>query len=114
MRDTKYLLLLLVSLLLVVVSFVLIWTWGYNYYKNGEVKPVTQLVSDTAAIVNKVSDSLQKEYAATLKNLDLQLDSTLNNADSLSNQLNAKLAEFYKLRSEIALIFWRLPCSTSS
>jgi regulator of replication initiation timing len=104
MRDTKSLLLLLVSLLLVVVSFVLIWTWGYNYYKNGEVKPVTKLVSDSAAIANKVSDSIQKEYAATLKNLDLQLDSTLTNSDSLSNQLDAKLAEFYRLRSEIAVI----------
>ena len=104
MRDTKSLLLLLVSLLLVVVSFVLIWTWGYNFYKNGEAKPVTQLVSDSAAIANKVSDSLQKEYAATLKDFDLQLDSTLTNSDSLSNQLDAKLAEFYRLRSEIATI----------
>ena len=104
MRDTKSLLLLLVSLLLVVVSFVLIWTWGYNFYKNGEAKPVAQLVSDSAAIANKVSDSLQKEYAATLKDFDLQLDSTLTNSDSLSNQLDAKLAEFYRLRSEIATI----------
>ena len=104
MRDTKSLLLLLVSLLLVVVSFVLIWTWGYNFYKKGEAKPVAQLVSDSAAIANKVSDSLQKEYAATLKDLDLQLDSTLTNSDSLSNQLDAKLAEFYRLRSEIATI----------
>ena len=104
MRDTKSLLLLLVSLLLVVVSFVLIWTWGYNFYKKGEAKPVAQLVSDSAAIANKVSDSLQKEYAATLKDFDLQLDSTLTNSDSLSNQLDAKLAEFYRLRSEIATI----------
>jgi regulator of replication initiation timing len=62
------------------------------------------LVLDSAAIANKISDSIQKEYAATLKNLDLQLDSTLTNSDSLSNQLDAKLAEFYRLRSEIAVI----------
>jgi len=106
MRDTKSLLLLLVSLLLVLVSFVLVWTWGYNFYtKSGVTKPDTFLtVTDSAAIANKVSDSLQKIYAATLKDLDLQLDSTLNNSDSLSNQLDAKLAEFYRLRGEIALI----------
>jgi len=106
MRDTKSLLLLLVSLLLVVVSFVLIWTWGYNFYaKNGVAKPVIiQTVADSAAIANKVTDSFQKVYAATLKDLDLKLDSTLTNSDSLSNQLDAKLAEFYRLRGEIAEI----------
>jgi membrane-associated HD superfamily phosphohydrolase len=104
MRDTKSLLLLLVSLLLVVVSFVLIWTWGYNFYaKNGVAKPTTvQPATDSAAMAVKVSDSLKQVYAATLKDLDLKLDSTLSNSDSLSNQLDAKLAEFYRLRSEIA------------
>ena len=106
MRDTKSLLLLLVSLLLVAVSFVLIWTWGYNFYsKNGVAKPVVvQTAADSVAIANKVSDSLQKVYAATLKDLDLKLDSTLTNSDSLSNQLDAKLAEFYRLRGEISEI----------
>jgi hypothetical protein len=105
MRDTKSLLLLLVSLLLVLVSFVLIWTWGYNFYnKNIVTKPgiVQKNTTDSAAIANKVSDSLQQFYTSTLKNLDLQLDSTLSNSDSLSNQLDVKLAEFYRLRSEIA------------
>ena len=106
MRDTKSLLLLLVSLLLVLVSFVLIWTWGYNFYaKNGDVKPNTaQAIPDSAAIANKVSDSLLRVYGATLKELDLQLDSTLTNSDLLNNQLDAKLAEFHRLRSEIAAI----------
>lgn len=104
MRDTKSLLLLLVSLLLVIVSFVLIWTWGYNFYsKNGVAKSETvNVVKDSAAIAVKISDSLQKAYDATLKDLDLKLDSTLSSSDSLSNQLDAKLAEFYRLRSEIA------------
>ncbi len=106
MRDTKSLLLLLVSLLLVLVSFVLIWTWGYNFYaKNGVAKPVTtQTPTDSAAIANKVRDSLQQVYAVTLRNLDVQLDSTLTHSDSLNNELDTKLAEFYRLRSEIAAI----------
>ncbi len=106
MRDTKSLLLLLVSLLLVLVSFVLIWTWGYNFYTKTEVvqNNTANAVTDSATIANKISDSMQGVYASTLKNLDQQLDSTLTNSDSLTNQLDAKLAEFYRLRSEIATI----------
>lgn len=107
MRDTKSLLLLLVSLLLVLVSFVLIWTWGYNYYtNNGNVKTVVVQSSapDSATIANKVRDSLQKVYNETLQDLDLQLNSTLVHSDSLQEQLEVKLAEFYRLRNEIAVI----------
>ncbi|MBK8520670.1 MAG: hypothetical protein IPL54_07205 [Chitinophagaceae bacterium] len=106
MRDTKSLLLLLVSLLLVLVSFVLIWTWGYSFYsKNGVVQTkATQPVPDSAAIANKVRDSLQKVYDATLQDLDFQLNTTLTNSDSLQNELNLKLAEFHRLRTEITAI----------
>lgn len=106
MRDTKSLLLLLVSLLLVLVSFVLIWTWGYNFYSKNVVAKtiITQPIADSATIANKVSDSLQRLYAASLKGLDIQLDSTLSSSDSLSNQLDSKLAEFYRLKAEIASI----------
>jgi hypothetical protein len=106
MRDTKSLLLLLVSLLLVLVSFILIWTWGYNFYtKNVATKPQTaQSAADSATIANKVSDSLQRLYAASLKDLDVQLDSTLSSSDSLNNQLDSKLAEFYRLKEEISTI----------
>ena len=103
MKDTKSLLLLLVSLLLILVSFVLVWTWGYNYYSNNNDKNLnTKTASiDSALIANRLRDSLQKEYDATLQNLDLQLDSTIFYSDSLKNQLDVKLAEFYRLRAEI-------------
>jgi len=106
MRDTKSLLLLLVSLLLVVVSFILIWTWGYSYYKNSgntktEIKPVA---ADTATMVTRLKDSLQKEFSATLQELDLQLSTTVMQTDSLKTELDTKLAEFYRLRNEIAAI----------
>lgn len=106
MRDTKSLLLLLVSLLLVIVSFVLIWTWGYSFYnKNDEVKVNAKTVTvDSAAITNHIRDSLQKVYNETLHELDIQLDSTLSNTDSLKAQLDIKLSEFYRLRNEIASI----------
>ncbi len=105
MRDTKSLLLLLVSLLLVLVSFVLIWTWGYSYYtKNETAANTTQLPADAAVIANKVRDSLQQVYDATLQDMDIQLNTTLTHSDSLQNELELKLAEFYRLRTEITAI----------
>ena len=106
MKDTKSLLLLLVSLLLVLVSFVLIWTWGYSYYsKNGNEKINTVLPpAQSEAIANTLRDSLQKVYDATLQDLDVQLNNTLTHTDSLQNELDAKLAEFYRLRTEITAI----------
>lgn len=106
MRDTKSLLLLLVSLLLVIVSFVLIWTWGYNFYsQNNYVKSTAGITSkDSASNENPIRDSLQNIYAATLNDLDIQLDSTITHTNSLKSELDVKLAEFYRLRNEIATI----------
>lgn len=109
MRDARSLILLLVSLLLVLVSFVLIWTWGYRFYnKNDEFKVAAKLViTDSNALSNRIRDSLQKVYNETLYKLDTQLDSTLLNSDSLKKQLDIKLAEFYRLSGEITAILNR-------
>ena len=109
MRDARSLILLLVSLLLVLVSFVLIWTWGYRFYnKNDEFKVAAKLViTDSNAMANRIRDSLQKVYNETLYKLDTQLDSTLLNSDSLKKQLDIKLAEFYRLSGEITAILNR-------
>lgn len=98
--------LLLVSLLLVVVSFVLIWTWGYNYYTRDDVaKPVSPVsVVQPDAATYAVRDSLQQVYDETLRDLDVQLDSTLSRTDSLKSELDIKLAEFFRLRDEIAVL----------
>jgi len=103
MRDAKSLLLLFVSLLLVLVSFVLIWTWGYRYYsKNDEYKVNAKIViTDSNALANRIRDSLQKVYNETLNKLDTQLDSTLVSSDSLRTQLDIKLGEFFRLSNEI-------------
>ncbi|MBK8608533.1 MAG: hypothetical protein IPL84_00880 [Chitinophagaceae bacterium] len=102
MRDTKSLLLLLVSLLLVLVSFVLIWTWGYKFYSKAEDSAGTPKMPVVVVPASSLGDSLQKIYSADLLNLDKQLDSTLNYSDSLNILLDIKLAEFYRLRNEIA------------
>lgn len=109
MRDARSLILLLVSLLLVLVSFVLIWTWGYRFYnKNDEFKVAAKIViTDSNALANRIRDSLQKIYNETLYKLDTQLDSTLLNSDSLKKQLDIKLGEFYRLSNEITAILNR-------
>lgn len=106
MRDSRSLLLLLVSFLLVLVSFGLMWTWGFRFYvKNDEPKQETQkLAADSALLTNRIRDSIQNEYKITLKDLDIQLDSTLFQSDSLKNELDLKLQEFYRLRNEITSI----------
>ena len=109
MRDARSLILLLVSLLLVLVSFVLIWTWGYRFYnKNDEFKVAAKLViTDSNAMANRIRDSLQKVYNETLYKLDSQLDSTILDSDSLKKQLDIKLGEFYRLSGEITAILNR-------
>lgn len=114
MRDSKSSLLLLVSLILFLMSFIILCTWGYNtYYKSKEDKqrPVVSALDDpatiakaTKAIADATRDSLQKVYAATIKELDSKLDSTFNYADSLKGPLDIKLDEFFKLRNDITTI----------
>jgi len=58
-------------------------------------------VKDSTAVADAVRDSLQKIYSLTISNLDVRLDSTKTNADSLKGQLNTKLDEIYKLRNDI-------------
>ena len=103
MKDSKSILLLIVSLLLILVSFVLLWTAGFNF--NNSSKPIQESIAVPKKIQtlsdNTTRDSLQKIYAATLSTLDT-FDSTWTTADSLKGNLDLRLTEFYKLRNEIA------------
>lgn len=113
MRDSKSSFLLLVSLILFLMSFIILCTWGYNaYYKSREEKQKPVLALDdsatiaraTVAIANATRDSLQKIYTATLNDLDAKLDSAWKYEDSLKGPLDTKLDEFFKLRNEITTI----------
>jgi hypothetical protein len=92
--------------MLVLVSFGLLWTWGYRLYNKNDVAITETRPAgiDSFAIANNIRDSLQRIYTATLQDLDAQLDSTLINTDSLKNELDIKLSEFYRLRNEITAI----------
>jgi len=106
MKDVKPLLLLLLSVGLV-------GTWVYHLYDKNQYshRRTEVLVKDSAAVADGVRDSLTKLYGATIRDLDQQLGASKTNADSLRNSsdklkvnLQAKLGEINKLRTEISSI----------
>jgi chromosome segregation ATPase len=75
---------------------------------------------DSIELANRVRDSLQKSYSATISTLDVQLDSSKNTSDSLHTELSIKQAqlankvnEVNKLKSEITGIL-KNPKSTNT
>ncbi len=99
MRDTK-------SLLLVLLSFGLVGTWIYHLYdKTKYSKQRTEIfIKDSIAVAEGVQDSLHKLYSSTINNLDAELDSTKSNAGQLKGELGNKLSEINRLKAEIAAI----------
>lgn len=102
MKDSKSILLLVVSVLLLLVSFALLWTWGYQFSSFTKDKSGTvYVIKDSTATANATRDSLRRIYTSTIEGFKT-LDSTWVKADSLRTDLDVKLNEFYKLRTEIA------------
>jgi len=99
MRDTK-------SLLLLLLSFGLVGTWVYHLYdKTKYSKQRTEIyIKDSIAVAEGIQDSLHKLYSSTITNLDAELDSTKSNAGQLKGELGNKLSEINRLKAEIAAI----------
>ena len=101
MKDTKSLLLIIISFLLIAVSMVLLWTWGYKIgTKNGTDESKIVVLNDSSQISSPVKDSLFKVYVDAMNNL-IDLDVALNKADSLKSDINNKIGEFYQIRDEL-------------
>lgn len=88
------------------LSVGLVGTWVYHLYdKSVYTSRKTEIfIKDSAAVAQGIQDSLQRIYSLTINNLGTQLDSTKNTAGQLKGELNTKLSEIYRLRSEIAAI----------
>lgn len=99
MKDTR-------SLLLVMLSVGLTGTWVYHLYdKTIYTKTRREVfIKDSSAVAQGVQDSLHKIYSRTIDDLDAQLDSSRSSTGLLKGELNNKLAEIYRLRTEIATI----------
>jgi hypothetical protein len=103
MRDKKISILLIVSFLLLLASFLILCTWVYNYYsKEKQLAKASVKLQTSASEVTR--DSLLKIYTATIQSLESQLGDTWTRTDSLEQNLSLKLDEFYRLKDELATL----------
>lgn len=104
MKEIRISLLLLVSLILLLVSFVVLFIWGFAYYRQS-AEPATIVVKDDLPNTTKaVDDSLQRIYTSTVNKLNIALDSTRLDVDSVQLAVDEKLKTFYALKDEINLL----------
>jgi predicted nuclease with TOPRIM domain len=97
------------NLMLGLLSAGLVVTWTYHLIdKTGYVNRRREVfIKDSAAVAQAVSDSLQHIYTNTITSLDMSLDSLKSNTGSLQGQLNNKLGEINRLKTEIGNILRR-------
>src|SRR6186997_2446899 len=106
MKDVKVSLLIVVSCLLLMAAFIVLWTWGYHswYKERDEKRSAALFAKDSIAIANGTRDSIQKLYLAALTRLNTSFDSTQLRTDSIAGNLDSRLKEFYRLSNEIAAL----------
>lgn len=95
MKDTR-------TILLLVVSLCLVGTWVYHLYDKNQYAAIipVELKKDTAINQTVINDSIRLKYSSTLS----ALDSARMGKDSLHTELTGKLTEIDSLRNEIASI----------
>ncbi|MEP6616574.1 MAG: hypothetical protein ABJA57_08350 [Ginsengibacter sp.] len=101
-RNTRLLVLPLISLFLLLISFALLSYWGYQifYRSKNEKRPGVQ--KDSANSSEGSRDSLQKIYSAAISNLDHpEIAMSSLPPDSTDTSHVIKPEDFYKLRNEI-------------
>ncbi len=84
----------------------MVGTWVYHLYDKTQYSRQKKevYIKDSTAVAQDVQDSLQKMYSLTIHDLGARLDSGKNTEGKLKNELSTKLAEIYKLRSDVAAI----------
>lgn len=107
LKESRISFLLLFSLSLLLLAFIILFAWGFIYYRNAaetvKAQP-TIVVKDSSTIAAGIRDSLQKMYNSTWNQLNQQLDAANSNADSLQGNIDLKYQEFSQIRTEIARI----------
>jgi len=86
---------------LLVISFIMICTWFYYFFRTDRTGQADTTTKKTAPLDHGRRDSLTRVYTATMNDLNTPLDSVWNRPDSLA-LLDTKLVEFNRLRNEIA------------
>ena len=105
MKDNKTIFLIVLSILLLVVSMALLWTWGYNYGIDKKKKSPSAFVAQDSIVYENVPsrEKVERMYLDAVGNLNI-LDSALHAADAAKSDIGDKLNEFYRLRDEIAAL----------
>lgn len=96
MRDTR-------SLLLLLLSIGLVGTWVYHLYDKTKYshRRMEVYIKDSAAVADGIRDSLSKLYSTAIKELDTRLIVSERNTDTLKGTLQIKIDELNKLKDEI-------------
>ena len=91
------------------LSVGLVGTWVYHLYDKTQYsqRRTEVYIKDSIAVAQAVQDSLQRIYSHAINNLGAELDSTKSTTGLLQGELNTKLAEINRLRTEIATILKR-------
>ncbi len=108
MKETRISLLLLLSMSLLLLAFVILFIWGFMYYRkaiNAVPAAAVVVVNDSNGIVTKTRDSMQRVFTSTINKINSALDSTRSNTDSVQLSMDARLKEFYTLKTEIDRLY---------
>lgn len=101
-RDKKISVLLTVSFLLLLASFLILCIWGYNFYQ--QVKEEKKLTGKLPPPTDpaEIRDSLLTIYTSSIRSLENQLGNTYSASDSVENDLKVRLEDYYRLKAEVA------------
>ncbi|MEO5967096.1 MAG: hypothetical protein ABIP68_09765 [Ferruginibacter sp.] len=99
MRESRLSLLLIISLSILVLCFLALGIWGYQFYNRVDKIVMKPVIKKSDSLTQ---DSLLKIYTVTIKNLEEKLGTTYNNAGALEDTLNIRLDDYYKLKSEVS------------
>lgn len=98
MKERKISFLLIVSFALILLSFLALGILGYKFYRKVDQAMINVPAVDPSA---KMRDSLLMVYTQTIQRLEEKLGYTIQEADSLENDLAFKLDEYYRTRDEL-------------
>ncbi len=109
LKESRISFLLLFSLSLLLLAFIILFAWGFIYYRNAAETAKARTSSPAATntadnISKKLQDSLQRVFSSTVSQLNNQLDLASTHADSIKENIDDKYQEFSQIRSEISAL----------
>jgi hypothetical protein len=100
MKNTRLLILPLISLFLLLISFIFLSYWGYRIFNTSKTEKKERVASKDSTASNVTRDSLRNIYSATLNSIQNPVDLPMQTTDSGIGE-KIKPEDFYRLRNEI-------------